>query len=368
MGKLRLPDFNGDGKPDLVVANIYTKSLAVFLNDGQGRFAPPYSIALNTEPGPVVVGDFNGDGRPDLATTNYWAGTFSVALNCGTYPAPAPNTPPKPVSVASQTATAGQSFSYAIGAFADSETPAQLTYLATVSPANSFSFNPATRLITGTPRLSGVSGVTVVATDPGGLSTSTSFSITTVPSPTPLTGPASVTVTSFSCSAVIGQLSSVSFVLGHSDSSFVPQLPDLFINGVTTQGKLGMPYSFTITPPTVNPLPIQDQDSRLTYLVWHFPDASTRVLITAVEPETIQIRVEGNPVHDAVVVSITGAQGQLLVLTLTSADGRQLASRQLTPGTASHREIIPIPTQSAGVLLLNIQGSTYQRTLKLVKQ
>ena len=34
-------DFNGDGKPDIAVSNFDTNTIAVFLNDGLGNFAPP---------------------------------------------------------------------------------------------------------------------------------------------------------------------------------------------------------------------------------------------------------------------------------------------------------------------------------------
>lgn len=61
-------DFNGDGIPDLVAANLFGTGVAVFLGKGDGTFTagsqqfPDVSFARA-----VVVGDFNGDGVPDFA-------------------------------------------------------------------------------------------------------------------------------------------------------------------------------------------------------------------------------------------------------------------------------------------------------------
>ena len=89
------------------------------------------------------------------------------------------NTPPVATVNTSQTATIGTAFSYTVNAFTDAESPNSLTYAVTISPANGFSFDPLTRVISGTPVSTLVSSVTITATDAGGLSASTSFSIIT---------------------------------------------------------------------------------------------------------------------------------------------------------------------------------------------
>ena len=70
-------DVNGDGKPDLIVANAcasstncLNSSVAVLLGNGDGTF----QAALSYDPGgldaqSVVVADVNGDGKPDLVVT-----------------------------------------------------------------------------------------------------------------------------------------------------------------------------------------------------------------------------------------------------------------------------------------------------------
>jgi hypothetical protein len=82
-------DFNGDGKPDLAVANhgdIYGngQGVSVLLGQGDGTFQPAQSFPAGSYPQSVAVGDFNGDGFPDLAVANYaWV---SILLNDATWP------------------------------------------------------------------------------------------------------------------------------------------------------------------------------------------------------------------------------------------------------------------------------------------
>jgi hypothetical protein len=79
-------DFNGDGRPDLaVVASNVVGEVYVFLGNGDGTFAPAVAYSTGGQyPQSVAVGDFNGDGKPDLAVANYNDGTeCSVAILLG---------------------------------------------------------------------------------------------------------------------------------------------------------------------------------------------------------------------------------------------------------------------------------------------
>ena len=61
-------DFNGDGKPDLAVANGGSQTVAISLGNGDGTFQTPvsYSTAPNCSPNYLAAGDFNNDGKPDV--------------------------------------------------------------------------------------------------------------------------------------------------------------------------------------------------------------------------------------------------------------------------------------------------------------
>ena len=106
-------DFNGDGRPDLAVANFTDETVSVLLNTttpgtSTPTFAPQQTFATGMEPVSVAAADLNGDGLPDLVVANYGDSTVSVLLNTTTPGAAAPSfapqttvaTGPYPASVA----------------------------------------------------------------------------------------------------------------------------------------------------------------------------------------------------------------------------------------------------------------------------
>jgi hypothetical protein len=89
-------NFNGDGKPDLAIANYDSNTVTVLLGDGKGGFteAPGSPFPAGRNPESVAVGDFNGDGKPDLAIANQGSNNVTVLLN--SYSGSARRTPSKP--------------------------------------------------------------------------------------------------------------------------------------------------------------------------------------------------------------------------------------------------------------------------------
>ncbi|HLJ93731.1 MAG TPA: VCBS repeat-containing protein [Gemmataceae bacterium] len=81
-------DFNGDGIPDLALANYgsspnYTDGgLTILLGNGDGTFQAPQSYRIGASALSVAIGDFNSDGKLDLVTAN-GNGTINVLLGNG---------------------------------------------------------------------------------------------------------------------------------------------------------------------------------------------------------------------------------------------------------------------------------------------
>ena len=160
--------------------------------------------------------------------------TVSVTV---TNPAPV-NQAPTTTGIAYQTATVNQGFSLNVASSFSDPNGDALTFVASGLPAG-LSLSGST--ISGTPPMSGVSSVTVTASDSGNLSVSTSFTIAVNPaSATPPTSPFSITgVSTVSCTTISA---------GQRQLTFNPQYA----------GQNGQPISFSVVSemlPTTNPGP-----------------------------------------------------------------------------------------------------------------
>lgn len=95
-----IADINGDGRNDLLVAGTAGKNIAVFLGQGQGRFAPATVFSATTEPSQLAlatmdadphldvvfntrdgqVGVMAGDGAGNFAPPRFFPGGYGVAI------------------------------------------------------------------------------------------------------------------------------------------------------------------------------------------------------------------------------------------------------------------------------------------------
>ena len=86
---IAISDLDGDGKPDLVVANAGSNTISVYRNTstggtiGTGSFAARVDFATGISPESIAIGDLDGDGKPDLAVTNFNSNSVSVFRNTG---------------------------------------------------------------------------------------------------------------------------------------------------------------------------------------------------------------------------------------------------------------------------------------------
>jgi hypothetical protein len=77
-------DLNGDGKPEIVVANWGDSTVSVLRNVGTvgsittNSFAPKVNFATGPNPQNVAIADVDGDGKPDVVSVNNNSGTSSA--------------------------------------------------------------------------------------------------------------------------------------------------------------------------------------------------------------------------------------------------------------------------------------------------
>jgi len=82
-------DLNGDGKPDIAVANTGSNTVSIFLNTTTpGASTPSFlaktDFAVSSDPYSVAIGDLNYDGKPDLVVASNFSSTVSILLNTTT--------------------------------------------------------------------------------------------------------------------------------------------------------------------------------------------------------------------------------------------------------------------------------------------
>ena len=81
-------DLDGDGRPDVVALNQGSSTLSVMRNLGiagdltANSFAPAFSLATGANPHDFCIQDLDGDGKPDLAVANDQSSFVSFVQKC----------------------------------------------------------------------------------------------------------------------------------------------------------------------------------------------------------------------------------------------------------------------------------------------
>jgi hypothetical protein len=76
-------DIDGDGTPDIIMANRIDQTISVYLGNGDGTFQPPKPFAAGPRIWRVTVGDVVNDGKPAILVGNKGNNTVSVLLGNG---------------------------------------------------------------------------------------------------------------------------------------------------------------------------------------------------------------------------------------------------------------------------------------------
>jgi hypothetical protein len=176
-------DLNGDGSPDLAFSNNGDRTVSVLPNAtpvGAALYTPilpPWTFAIGNSSQGMTMADFNGDGRPDLAAINWGDGTFSVLLNSVPFP-PLANP---------QSLTVGQGLSRAMTLTGSSYNGDPLTFQLVSGPSHGTLSGTTPNLVySPTAGFTGTDSFTFTVTDTAVHLTSTPATVTiaVVPPPT----------------------------------------------------------------------------------------------------------------------------------------------------------------------------------------
>ncbi|MFD2569251.1 putative Ig domain-containing protein [Spirosoma soli] len=316
----------------------------------------PYSLSLYSD-NPVITLQAQQAGVTTSFVYNWLA---ACQNNQG-----GQNTPPTVATpVANQTATQGQFFSLNLaGTFTDQETPTNLTLSASGLPQG---LNLTGSTLSGTASVSGVSTVTLTATDPGSLSASTSFTLTVLPQSGTATSPFAITgVSTISCTPV-GDRINLSFTPQYAGLSGAP-VSFSVVNELLPTTQPG-PYSLSLY--SDNPvITLQAQQAGVTTsFVYNWLTAcNSQARVGAKAEVPLTVTLLGNPVHTVVEAEVTGAEGNALRLFLTDAQGRVLHQRQVERAGAVEKVRFSIGNHTGGVLLLRATMPGQSQTVRVLK-
>jgi adhesin/invasin len=166
---LKVADFNGDNKLDLVVANSSNNSVSVLPGQGDGTFLGAVTTQATgatpefRDPRGLAVGDFNEDGKLDVATGNFLGASITLLFGAGT------GTTVVPFTISPTTFAAGTGLTSLMGADLDGDGRQDIVGTATADSRVS--------VLRGTS--SGVGGAALYSALTGAAAAATAMGITT---------------------------------------------------------------------------------------------------------------------------------------------------------------------------------------------
>ena len=274
---------------------------------------------------------------------------------------PPVNQPPVLVNpISNQSTLVNQSYTFIIPGttFSDPEN-GPLTYSISGLPAG---LNASGLSITGIPSQTGVSTVTVLAIDNGGLTASTSFALQVNPQP-PVGGPLALVAPAYDCST-----GAITFQTQGGNGSLIEYMA-IGVSGWTTNPHQYVDQGLR-TATDAGPLSLMARQSG-TVVSYSFDlraycGASGR-LASGEEASSLRVIVLGNPVVSTQAeIEIHGAAGQLLELRLVDQQGKVVHQQRIgEPGLV---ERVSVPMGSGqGLLLLQVSTATERQHIKLIK-
>ena len=327
----------------------------------------PYTLKLYTD-NPTITLKAVQQGTAGEASFKY---DWLAACNTGTNPPP--NQAPTTTGIPNQNATVGQPFSLNVAPFFSDPNGDALGFAASGLPTG-LNLNGST--ISGIPGSSGVSSVTLTATDPGNLSAKAIFELTVNPAAggnPPTTAPFAITgVTTVSCQAVSAGLRQLRFNPQYGGTNGQP----ISFSVVNEMLPTTSPGPYTLNLYTDNPVitlkAVQQGtagEASFTYNWLAACNTGSNKRIGVAEPlSRFSLEVLGNPAHEQLRIRISGAEGQAVRLRLTDLRGRELESRLVEPAGAANEQRFNLRQTPAGMLVLQAVSQGQTQVVKILHQ
>ncbi|MBC8156303.1 MAG: hypothetical protein H7Z72_25745 [Bacteroidetes bacterium] len=257
--------------------------------------------------------------------------------------------------------------------FTDAETPDNLTYAITGLPEG---LTSSGLVISGSP--TGTTGVpltiTVTATDPGGLSVSTTFKL----SVSFIAPPSSFAIASVSVGTCTVLSPASASGPAQWQITYTPQLTGTYTLPVTQSVVAAMLPTTSTGPFTLN---VSADSPQLTLVArdaanrnapdftWNWLQACTSGARLGVGGESqLRVVVLGNPTRgEAVEVEISGVAGVPVELEMTNAQGIRVDQHRIRRAGATERYWVKTG-RSAGLYLLRVRSASQLQTVKVLKQ